>query len=88
MSLTHIATQSMPTVSWRPVSKGDLELGADAVGARDQHRRAHLARAVKSDERAEAADSVQHMGAQRRPARRRNSGTSRCLRSISTPAAL
>ena len=43
--------------------KGDHQLGADAVGARDQHRRAHLAGAVESDQRAEATDAADHVRA-------------------------
>ena len=35
MSLTHMATQSMPTVSCLSMHKGQLELGADAVGAQE-----------------------------------------------------
>ncbi len=38
--------------------KRNHQLGADAIGARDQHRRAHLAGAVESDQRAEAADAA------------------------------
>ena len=33
-----MATRSMPTVEWRPVGEGELELAADAVGRRDEHR--------------------------------------------------
>src|SRR5208282_2089103 len=50
-----------------PGLKRDHELGPDAVGARDQHRRAHLARSVESDQRAESADSADHLGAGRGP---------------------
>ena len=39
---------------------GELELGADAVGARDQHRLAVLARQV--EQRAEAAQAAHHFG--------------------------
>jgi hypothetical protein len=45
-----------------------LELRADAVGARDQHRLAVLLRDLY--ERAEAADSGQDLGAQRAPGER------------------
>ena len=63
MSLTLIATRSMPTVSWRFERERELELGAHAVGARDQHR---LAKALADlDQRAEAADAAQHLGAHR-----------------------
>ena len=37
-SFTDMATRSMPTVSYFCMSAGDLELGADAVGAGDEDR--------------------------------------------------
>ena len=43
--------------------EGELELGADAIGARHQHRLAEAFR--QFDQRAEAADSSQHLRAQR-----------------------
>ena len=46
----------------------DLELGADAVGARDEHRLA-VAVAVELEETAERADVGQHAGRERRLAR-------------------
>jgi hypothetical protein len=49
----------MPMVSWRPLL-GQLELGADAVGAGHQHRLAVLARQV--EQRAEAAQAAHHLG--------------------------
>ena len=52
---TLIATRSMPTVSWRVEGERELELGADAVGARDQHRLLVLLRDLA--QRAEAADA-------------------------------
>ena len=53
----------MPTVSWRFERERELELGADAVGAGDQHR---LAEALADlEQRAEAADAGQHFGPQR-----------------------
>ena len=53
----------MPIVSWRVERERELELGADAVGARDEHRLAIALRQL--DERAEAADAGEHLGAQR-----------------------
>jgi hypothetical protein len=41
--------------------EGELELGADAVGAGDQHRLLVLLRQL--EQRAEAADAGQHLGA-------------------------
>ena len=51
----------MPIVSWRSSCEGELELGADAVGAGHQHR---LAVALADlEQAAEAADAGQHLGA-------------------------
>ena len=53
----------MPTVSWRFERERELELGADAVGAGDEHG---IAKALADlDQRAEAADARQHLGPQR-----------------------
>ena len=46
-----------------PGLEREHQLGADAVRARDQHRRAHLAGAVQPDQRAEAADAADHVRA-------------------------
>ena len=43
--------------------EGELELGADAVGARNQHRLAVFLRDLA--QRAEAADAGEHLGPQR-----------------------
>ena len=53
----------MPIVSCRPQCEGELELGADPVGAGDQHRLPVALRQL--DERAEAADAGDHLRAQR-----------------------
>ena len=58
MSLTHIATRSMPTVSWHAGRERDLELGADAVGAGDQDRILEARREV--EQAAEAAERREH----------------------------
>src|SRR5208282_1837719 len=50
-----------------PGLERDHELGPDAVGARDQHWRAHLARRVESDQRSESPDSADHLRAGRSP---------------------
>jgi hypothetical protein len=41
--------------------ESDHQLGADAVGAGDQHRRAHLARLVDSNQSAETSDAADDM---------------------------
>ena len=64
-SLTHMATRSMPMVSCTPGLDGDLQLGADAVGGRDQHRVVE-AGGLEVEQPAEAAD----LGVGARPARR------------------
>ncbi len=65
MSLTLIATRSMPIVSWRPRRCASVELGADAVGAGDEHRLAEPL--ADLDQRAEAADAGEHLRAHRAP---------------------
>ena len=82
-----MATRSMPIVSWRAGLDRDLDLGADAVGRRDQHRVGE-AGALEVEQPAEAAD----LGVGARAARSlRTSGlissTMRLPASISTPAA-
>ncbi len=54
----------MPMVAWRPVSMASAQLGADAVGARHQHR---LLVPVQRnlEQRAETAQAAQHLGAHR-----------------------
>jgi hypothetical protein len=84
MSLTLIATRSWPTVSWRFELEGQLELGADAVGAGHQHRLAEFLRHF--EQRAEAADAGQHLGRMVRFASGLMRSTSASPASISTPA--
>ena len=55
-------------VSWRSELLGQLELGADAVGARDQHRLLVLAGQV--EQRAEAAQAAHHFGPEAAPDQR------------------
>ena len=56
MSLTHMATQSMPTVSCFVHQEGQLQLGAHAVGAGDQHR-LFILNQIGGEHTAEAAQS-------------------------------
>ena len=66
MSFTHMATQSMPMVSWRPVANAIFNLvptpsvPATSTGVRI------LAAPFKSDDRAEAADTFEYMSSPRR----------------------
>ncbi len=69
MSLTHMATRSMPIAVMYPGFHGQLELGADAVGAGDQDR---LSIAIQRQfkQGTEAAQPAKHTGAPRSGNRR------------------
>ena len=67
--MTDMATRSMPTVSCLPASAGDLELAADAVGARHEDGMAIVAGeqpgvVIEAEQAGEAAEC-------RRPSRTR-----------------
>ena len=69
MSLTQWLTRSAPIVSCRPAHEGDLELGADPIGARDEHRLPVAVR-VEAEQPAERSNLRQHARRRGRPCQR------------------
>ena len=65
MSFTHIATRSMPTVSWRPAAKATLSL-VPTPSVPETSTGSRYLPGVEREEPAEAADAGQHLGAERR----------------------